>query len=384
MKNTPLVKAERLIRAGKYDRAIKLLEDGDNRLAGSFSHNYLLALAYLYAGIYGAALSYFKKAGEQKLRHPPVLLGMAALYLSHGDTDRAVDIYLEILDMDERNRTAKKALAFIRKYAGTDDFAALLDAGGLRALFPPRPRLPAPSARTLVTLALSALVVGSACAGLAKSGALSALTAPRETRKGAGELALAPEEIDAPVQTSGSYRYVLTRSEVVKLYNESRRLFTAYRDDAARVGLNKLLASNASGGIKNKARLLISYMEVPGFDTLKDRFTYAEVAGDPALYDGCHIIWRGMATNLEQGENATAFDFLVGYDTRKVLEGIVRTTFNFAVLVDTGRPLEVLGRVVPEGSSLRIEGVALNQSSALGAGKQRPAGRVFARDAGRE
>jgi hypothetical protein len=155
----------------------------------------------------------------------------------------------------------------------------------------------------------------------------------------------------------------------VDIYEEGRRLFIEGRDDAAKRAFNRLLESNASEAIKNKARILISYAEIPGFDTLRDRFTYAEVIRDPALYRDCHVIWRGMATNLKTPEDGTGFDFLVGYDTRSTLEGIVPVAFDFSVSVNLERPLEVLGRIVPvstpKGEDIRLEGVALHQAGAL-------------------
>jgi hypothetical protein len=108
-------------------------------------------------------------------------------------------------------------------------------------------------------------------------------------------------------------------------------------------------------------------MEIPGFDTFvrKDNFSYAEVIKDPALYRDCHVIWRGMATNTEILQNLTAFDFLVGYDTRKTLEGIVPVVFDKTISLNPEKPLEVLGRIVPvsteKGLDIRLEGVAIHQ-----------------------
>ena len=170
------------------------------------------------------------------------------------------------------------------------------------------------------------------------------------------------------MQTGGTYRYILTQKQASDLYETGRRLFIGYRDEAARVSLNRIIESNAPEPLKNRARLLISYMEVPGFDTLKDRFSYAEVREDPVLYRDCHVIWQGMATNLSAGEASTAFDFLVGYDTRTKLEGIVQVRFDFSVSLAQERPLEVLGRVVPVSTAageegIRLEGLALHQAS---------------------
>jgi hypothetical protein len=110
-------------------------------------------------------------------------------------------------------------------------------------------------------------------------------------------------------------------------------------------------------------------MEVPGFDTFRrgDNVAYNDVIEDPLLYNGVHIIWRGMATNVVTADTGTTFDFLVGYDTRKTLEGIVPVIFSHAVPLNPERPLEVLGRIVPAGPDgpIQLEGVALHQSGSL-------------------
>jgi hypothetical protein len=94
---------------------------------------------------------------------------------------------------------------------------------------------------------------------------------------------------------------------------------------------------------------------------LKDRFTWAQVKDEPALYQGVYVIWRGMLANISMGNNMTDFDLLVGYDTRNSLEGIARTHFASAVAANAERPFEVLGKVTVNGSTVSLEGVALHE-----------------------
>ncbi|MDR0629152.1 MAG: tetratricopeptide repeat protein [Treponema sp.] len=361
-----------MVRRRNYDRAIKVLEPEVNRYRGIFTYYYVLAVSYLHTGVFNLAFTYFKLARDIKMRDPSVLLGLAVLYLRRGETDRAVDFYLEVQDQDEQNKIANKALKVIRKYSGTEDLSAWIASGGLAKLFPPLP--PVPPSKAGILILVMGLLIGLVIAG----GVLIQVTEirlpvhtffPKNEREGLIPSALDPAEREEPVQVGGSYRYILTRNQVFDTYEKARKLFTTYRDEAARVALNRILESNASDTIKNKSRLLMSYMEVPGFDTLKDRFTYEAVYQEPVLYRDCHVIWRGMATNLEVLQNATSFNLLVGYDTRSTLEGIVPVRFNFAVSINPERPLEVLGRIVPvsteKGQDILLEGVALHQAGLL-------------------
>jgi len=369
MKLDPLLtKAVTLARKKNYDDAIKTLEPEANRYFGSFTYYYILGLCYLYSKIFGVALTYLKLAYEQKMRDTSTLLGLAALYLNHGDTDKAVDIYLEVQSIEESNRIAAKALTTIRKHPGPENISTWIDSGSLRTLFPPFPKVGVSRKGLVLKIAAGLAILGLAYGITAKAGLLPLPGYPalKGHRALPAEISLTPEEKESPVETGGSYRYVLTRNQVLEEYNEAFKLFAEYRDDGARARLNRILESNASEPVKNRARLLVSFMEPPEFGTLKDRFTYSEVVRDPFIYRDCHVIWRGMASNLSAEQNHTSFDFLVGYDTRRIVEGIVQVDYDFAIPVNPEFPLEILGRVIPisaeSGIGIRIQGVALNQA----------------------
>jgi hypothetical protein len=74
-----------------------------------------------------------------------------------------------------------------------------------------------------------------------------------------------------------------------------------------------------------------------------------------------------MATNVDITDEYTRFDFLVGYDTRRTLEGIVPVVFDMPVAINPERPLEVLGKIVVTSSytDIMLEGVAIHQSGRL-------------------
>ncbi|MDR1587737.1 MAG: tetratricopeptide repeat protein [Treponema sp.] len=366
-----LTKATRLARSGNYEGAIRTLEPEVNRYYGSFRYYYLLGVSCLYAGDFGGALTYFRLARDVKIRDPLAMLGLAALYLRRGETDKAVDLYLDVQELDEKNRTAKKALKVIRKYAGADTFSAWLESGRLPGLYPPVPS-PGLSLNRIFIAGTALLAALALCFGIfVRTRLIPNPFSHRGGRKVNTGISLSMEERSKPVQIGGAYRYILTRAQVLETYERALSLFTDYRDEAARVNINRVLESNASEGVKNKSRILLSYMEVPGFDNFKhgDNVPYGEVIKDPILFRDVHVIWRGMATNAKTLQNMTSFDFLVGYDTRKTLEGIVPVVFDKAVSLNLERPLEVLGRIVPvnpeKGVEIRLEGIAIHQSGQL-------------------
>jgi hypothetical protein len=368
-----LAKASKFARSGKYEAAIRLLEPEVNRYHGSYSYYYLLGASCLYSGDYGGALTYLRLAHDVKRRDPLAVLGLAALYLRRSETDRAVDYYLEALEVAPKNRTAKKAMKLIRKHAGKDSFSAWLEAGKLPSVYPSIP-FPGFSAKSkLACVAILAVACALAFGLLIRFKAINDPFKPKGERQPVAELSLSREDRADPLQTGGSYRYVLTKTQALDVYDKAHSLFTLHRDEASRVHLNRILESNASEGLKNKAQIIISYMEAPGFDSFKrgDNIAYNDAIREPWLYSGVYVIWRGMATNVKTTDEGTAFDFLVGYDTKKTLEGFVYVSFAQAVSVNTERPLEVLGRIVLSGDGglpggpIRLEGIAIYQSGLL-------------------
>ena len=351
-----LKKALVLTRHGKYEDSIKLLEAEVFRYQDSYSYYHVLGISCLYAGDFGGALTYFNRAKNIKFREIPTLLGLAVLFLRRGETDRALDLYLEALDVDTNNRTAKRALRVIRKYGGTEELNAWLVRGKLTSLYPPIPW-------TGVTLKpLPVLITGVAIATIIGV-TIGYRKLPVFQREGMEESALEKIERGNVVEMGGAYRYVFTVDEVLSLYNKARSLFNSHRDEAAKKELNRILESNASTAVKNKARLLISYTETPGFDTLKDKFSYSDVASEPLLYRDCHVLWRGSAANVKTFSNSVSFDFLVGYDTRTVMEGAVSVELEFPADINTSESLEVLGRVVPlSAGTFKLAGTGIHQT----------------------
>jgi tetratricopeptide (TPR) repeat protein len=196
-----LTKATRLARSGKYEGAIKILLPEANRYNGSFRYCYLLAVCCLHTGDFGGALSYFKAARDIKMRHPGALLGFAVLYLRRQEIDKAVDYYLEVQELDEKNRIAKKALKIIRTYAGTGNMSAWLDSGELPKLFPPIPRPGISPDRVLAAAAALFAALGLGWAALVGLRLLPNPFMHRGDRRGITEITLAGEDRADPVET---------------------------------------------------------------------------------------------------------------------------------------------------------------------------------------
>jgi len=369
MKLDPLLsKAAVLAKKRDFEGAIKLLQDEEDRYNGDFKYYYLYAVISLHAGSFVDALENFRFAERIKLRDPSTKLGIAVYHLKHLNTVKAVDYYLDVQEADPNNRIAKSALAAIRKNSGAEALSDWITPERLTKLYPPIPA-PSLSSKTIFSAAAILAAVFIVVFGILVK--VKAIPSPFMTRneRQTTDFILSSQERSAPIEAGGLYIYILTRDQAVNLYETALSHFQVFRDEAAKKNINKILESNASEALKNKARLLLAYTEVPGFDTFKERdnSSFFEVKNEPALYRDVYVIWKGMATNVEVTDEGTRFDFLVGYDTRTTLEGIVPVFFNIPLALNSERPLEVLGKIALSGASydMRLEGVAVHQSGRL-------------------
>jgi len=359
--------ASRLARSGRYEAALRVLEPQVTHYNRSFHYCYLMGVVYLRSGNVGNALTYLRLARELNGRDVSTILGLAALYLKRGDVGSALDLYLDALELDGKNRVAKKALRVIRRNTGADSLSAWLGAGRLPSLYPPVP-FPGLSAREAAAVAGAAV---AACAigfgAFVFAGLVPNPFAPHGPREIPPGLALTREARTAPVAPGGSHLYVFTQSQAVGAYERALVLFTNYRDNAARVYLNRILESNAADVFRDRIGLMLHYMDSPtGFhDFGPDNVSISRAWQEPLLYRGVYVIWRGRATDVDALDR-TSFTFLVGDNPDIRLEGVVRVVFSQAVPVPPpGELIEVLGRVVPvegDGGRIMLEGITIREN----------------------
>ena len=128
--------AQTLISKRNFTQAIKMLESRQEIYEESFDYYFTLGNAYLYLGDIGRALSNFEYARKLRINDTNLLIAFAAIFLRRGDTDRAIQYYLDVLDNDPQNTIAKNALEFIRKNSDYEVICKWVDCGKIEQFYP--------------------------------------------------------------------------------------------------------------------------------------------------------------------------------------------------------------------------------------------------------
>ena len=348
------------MRRRRFATAIKRLEAKKDIYDENFEYYLTLGIACLYVGDIGASSSYFQFARRIKLTDTRLLLGQAAIFLRRGDTARALQYYLEIKDNDPMNKTADAAMEFIRVHGSYDTICRWVDTGKIEQFYPPLGSNPD-------KIALAGIVGAAFLLGCIFTFIFfprgQQYTGPRADLT---KLELSSEEkSDAKEKdlSTQSYAFVLTNKEINRRYNDALKYFQAHRDNAAQIEVNTILNSDASVAVKKKARLLMGYFEIPDFDTISDVPSLTEVAENPALYLDCWVNWGGKISNAVTFEDGSyTCDLLVGDETLAKYEGNVRVHFDSAPVVDSGRAVKILGKIILEDGLISLRGRAVYQS----------------------
>ncbi|MEL3907589.1 MAG: hypothetical protein P1P64_01065 [Treponemataceae bacterium] len=356
-----LEQARRLFAKKKFPEVIAILQPHVLEYRDSFDYHLYLGLSFMWNGEISLALDYFAGARKIRLADPTLLSAQAVLFLRRGDTNKAVDYYLQALQYDPNYKPAKKGLEFIRHHNSPEELGDFIQSGKIKTLYPD-PTVQYKNRKILKSAVLSFVVVLILC--IVVPLAIKTQKPTQAKRKDLSALSVDNHDKKAAIAPSGDFSLVLTKEEIIAIYEQAQNYFQNYRDNLAQYEVNKLLNSNASDAIKQKARLLMEYFypEKPGFDTVKDVFDYETVKKEPELYVGCYVVWRGTAHNIIAGDYNTAFDLLVGYETRTNLEGVVPVFCDFVSKIDEEKPIEVLAKVQLKDNVVYLSATSIHQS----------------------
>ncbi|WP_455381792.1 tetratricopeptide repeat protein [Salinispira pacifica] len=354
MKSGTLKKAQSLYSRRRYAEVITLLEPQIFLYRENARFYYLLGVSCLQTDDTGGAYSYLKRGQQLDPDDTSILHALAAVHLKRRETNESLRLWLSLLDKDPKNRTARRALDIIKKNIEPGLLAEAVESGRIRSLYP-RPPLRLP--RWLIAAAVLAFVLTPAGLLLAPT-IKSALEPQPPQREGASMLTLDSVGGDLTAY-SGTYRYILTPTEIRDTFARIQRYFNAYRDNLAMKETNRILNSNAAPALKQKAELFRSHLQKPDFVTFRDNFSYSEVTGDPYLYNGCYIRWKGKISNLSVTPQKISFDFLVGYEDEKVLQGVVPVVMNFAADLRNAQAVELIARVINTDGKISLEATSI-------------------------
>lgn len=367
-----LRQAEILYAEQRYVDLVKHLAPQIFLFRGDARYYFLLGVASLYIGDLGGAHSYLLRGRDLDPLNLDLQLALAITHLARKEEPQALQILVGSQDGHPSDARVLQFLEQLKQASDKVDWPDQIRLGRLRHLYPKpgfnwRPWL----RKSGIVLAG---VTGLALIGLAVFGVtlivsrwqppvrpgLAVSSQPPVASAGVDPVAPSDDRrFGVPVD--GKPRFLLPSTEIVSLTAAVTTSFREYRDNKARVLVNRIMQSNAPNSVKERMRGLASHFQDPGFVNFRDNYTLEEVAADPLLHTGIFVMWRGKLADVQKGQTAITFNLLVGYESSPVVKASVPVSLDFAADVSNGQAIELIGQVKPDftAGTFRLRGVAL-------------------------
>jgi tetratricopeptide (TPR) repeat protein len=377
-----LRQAERLFSEQRFAELVKHLAPQIFLYRSDPRYYFLLGVASLYIGDFSGAHSYLLRGKDLDPLNLEMQLGLAITYLHRKDDPQALRLLVDIQDKHPTNKRVLQVLDLLKQAPEKIDWPEQLRLGKLRPLYPgpgfnwrPLLRYAGLGLAGLTGLAMLVFLGGnlvqfiSARHAMAQAARTVTANAPSPDTLAVAGTASPPSGQDPGddrrfgVVPGQAPRFQLSAGEIKALVAETTTTFREYRDNRARVLVNRIMQSNADARTREQLRGLAGHFRVPGFVNFRDNFDPATVVADPVLHCGVFVMWRGKVADVQKGQTAILFKLLVGYDNSPVIQATVPVRLEFAAAIDNGQAIELIGQVEPElpsggfglkGSALRL------------------------------
>lgn len=342
----------------KYAVIISALEKKIFEYYEDIDFFHILGAAYYQTGDLNGSQAFLTRVLKIDSNHLDANILMAAIYTLRGDVTKALNHCLTVLDQHPEEHRALLLLEQLRKKQTRDELQSWARSSQFRMIHPNIPGKPLPVKWIFLTSLFLSLLIS---AFFILPMIIARFFAPPSTidfRPGIQERGI--EGVRELLRFDGAFEEILLASEIEKLFQEAQKLMIEYRDNEARVKLNRILLSNASDQVREQALKLIELQTRPDFTSEFYSFTPAEIKTRPRIYEGVYVRWKGSLANLKVSETEITVDLLVGYHEGRVLEAVVPAKIRFAVRIENGDPVDVLGRIIVQENSWYLEVIGIH------------------------
>ncbi|WP_221037733.1 hypothetical protein [Borrelia sp. HM] len=352
--NKLIKKSIRYYNSQKYSDVIKLLEKEIFFYKNYYFYHYILGMSYLRIGNLGNAQTYLKKAYTLNPTEPDVKQSIAILLAAQGKEDKAIQIWLKMIEDNQAIKRSELSLEVIRKnpIQGTlflnknKLYAKLFPKIKVKTKYKISKLIKLLTIPSLVFLVISILLFTNYNEVIKL---ILKINPTSQEKKALNNIAAYIDDIkindkEKIENHEGQFVFILTETEIKNSFQKIKNHLKKSKDNFARIEINKILNSNASESIKLKAKNLASFISRPDFITFNDYLTLKQIQKNPSIYSNVYVKWEGITHNVEKKDNITYFDFYVGYN-KNVLEGIITTKTSFDIDIDFKDSVEILGQI---------------------------------------
>ncbi len=325
-------------------------------------------MSYLRIGNLGNAQTYLKKAYTLNPSESNIKQAIAILLVSQGKEEKAIQIWLKMIEENQEVDRSELSLEIIRKNP-VEGSVFLKNNNLYEKLFPIIKAIPDKNlTRLIITIAIGGIVSIPILAIyfiFYEQKITTSINRKAEIKKNLNNIAAYIDDIkinnkEKIKNEEGQFILILTSDEIKNSFEKIKIYLKTGKDNFARVEINKILNSNASESIKLKAKNLASFISRPDFISFNEYLNLQDIKKDPSIYANVYVKWEGVVNNVEKKDNIIQFDFYVGYN-KNVLSGIIPTKTIFDIDIDFKDNVEILGQIEYKKNKLALNAITIRK-----------------------
>jgi tetratricopeptide (TPR) repeat protein len=333
------VQGLRAYRKGQFTKAVSFLEKAVREKRDDYQAYLYLGYSSLRTDDLEGALKYFKSGLLIRDDDVDLMKGLAYVYLKHERLEDAIGLWGEVLARKPSERNVKRLLERLRGAQDVNNFIENADMKDFLSLKAPvftrlRPYL--------IGISITAGVIVVGVVFYATPLYKKALERFYPDVVKLREVTL-PTDSPALQQDAKGVLYSLSEREIGESFARIKRYIYKGKANTAILALNKIMMSNASPPVKEKFRLLYTFIDPPDPLSIDYIPRYYEIVQEPSVYEGAFVLWSGRIAGIAREKDKAEFDLLVSYKNQDTVEGIAHVAVEGTYYLENRQAVEVFG-----------------------------------------
>jgi hypothetical protein len=345
-------------RKKRYREAVSYLEKALTENRNDPELYLFLGNASLLTGDLDGARRYFRGGLLIREDDPELKRGLSYVYLTDERIEDAISLWGQILDKNPREKGIKQALSRLRESEDVGSFAETTDPKHFLTAQVPLYYKMKPYVLSLsISLGILILILLFYLTPLYQKTLQHFY--PEIVELNAVELPLEEPFIESE-PTEALYSF--SEDEIRSSFQQIKKYIYRDKINAAIISLNRIMHSNASIDVKERFRILYTFLGPPDPLSLDYNPHYYEIMKEPAVFTGVYVRWTGKIANLDKEGEDVDFDLLVNYENEDTIEGITHVSITGTYYLRNRQNVEVFGTISGydrDTGKLRITGILI-------------------------
>jgi hypothetical protein len=343
-------------RKKQYREAVSYLEKALAENRNDPEVYLFLGNASLLTGDLDGARRYFRGGLLIRDDDPELKRGLSYVYLTDERIEDAISLWGQILDKNPREKGIKQILARLRESEDMGSFSQSINLKQfLTARIPLYYKMKPYVLSLSISLGILVLILIFYLTPLYEMTLHQFY--PEIVELDSVEL---PQEEPFIETGSSEALYSFSEDEIRSSFQQIKKYIYRDKINAAVISLNRIMHSNASVGVKERFRILYTFLDPPDPMSIDYNPHYYEIMKEPVVFEGVYIRWTGKIANLEKEGEDVDFELLVNYEHEDTIEGVAHVSITGTYYLSNRQNVEVFGTIGGydrDTGTLRIRGI---------------------------